>query len=412
MATKKQQTYNPVTAAQLLEVLRALGVLDSPDFSGLSKKDLTTLLKDYAKSISAPFEEQDDIISGKYDPSSIMGQALRLIEEGYLPETVESRISGADYQASPEELEDIKDYASYIEKRNESMRERMFDLSEVAGDYGLSNPMQGFDIPQSIVAEKFRVDEQGKSISAPAIERGRAAQAAYNQYLAMKQSGQDTSSFNMEDAIMRRIISSALSEPGETRPGMTVNGVYYPSVQDYENQINQNNLMTLPWDGTTPPETTLPFDPNVDLSQYIQPLTPSDTSRNKEEQELRDEYASSMFGPTISSFYAANQASPGVALPPPPPQQGARTSEPRQRFDYRKNLMENEMTVARNQSFFDERAAQALRNRLEAEYGSPFESDITAAQKALEDRARYEAWLSAEKKRLKQEEKDSKKRRF
>jgi hypothetical protein len=404
--------YDALQAAQILEALRSLGFYGSADLSGLSKKDITNLLKDYSKSVRTTFDEQDDIISGKYEPNSPMGRALAKIAGGLLPETVEADLFAEDVIPTAEQSKDLQDYSSYISKRNESMRERMYNLGETAGEYGLSDPSSSFAVDPAIAANYFRVDEQGKSLSKPVLDEARATQDAYNQYLTMKQSGQDTSNFNMADAIKERMLRSALNPNAESRPGITVNGVYYPTVQDYENQITAGNLVNLPYNpATTDAEVQelSPWNTKTDLSQYIVPLGKIGQGSNaetantldSEAQEMRDEYANSMFGPTISSFYAANQSSPGVKLPPPPPQQGARVSEPKKVFDYRGSMANAASILAQNEMMKDKMVADALRNRLRSNFGSPFESDISAAQKALEERLAYEAWLSEEKKRKK-----------
>jgi hypothetical protein len=384
--------YDALLAAQILEALRSLGFYGASDLSGLSKKDVNDLLKDYYKNTAIPFEEQDDIISGKYTNDAFMSEALNRIAQGDLPETVENWLFDNNYPTTAEQLEDLKDYSSFVEKRNESQRERMFNLTGLAGEYGLSDPMARFEVDPTIAANYFRVDEQGRSRSAPVLDEAGAAQAAYQDYLTMKKTGQDTSNFNMIEAIKERLIASAFTPPGTSRGGVTYNGVYYPTMEAYQNKILADNAVDMPYDGKKVEPTNMPYageKPDILLM-------------DSEQQKQRDEYASGTFGPSISSFYASEAPTLGSNKPvPPPPPQGARTPAPSKGFDYRANMVNNASIRAQNEMLKDQMVATALRNRLQTNMGSPFEMDIVSAQRALEQRAAYEAYLAEERRRKK-----------
>lgn len=190
----------PWTSQQLYDFLIQNGILQPTPSGSLSKTQLKAIAEDYAKATKIPFSEVYDEVTPKFADNATMQVAFQLIDSGYVPSEVESRLMSEEISLSDTEIQGLKDYYDMSKKRKESAAEREYDLGSLASDLGISAERQ-FDIPTDVFLKNFRtLPGQDKPISAMAKQEAMKVYNDLREVNALRDrfasSSKDTSNFS------------------------------------------------------------------------------------------------------------------------------------------------------------------------------------------------------------------------
>ena len=179
--------YAGLTQQQLMEYLMSLlapaqgtGLLPSTE-----TKFLSNLVKDYGKQATPTFKEiynpYLEMYSNPSDPaSSIMLDAFDRVEQGFVPEEIENDLITQGISLTPSQRAHLEGYASSVSKRNEAVAERQFGQENVASEYGLPSPLQGWGLDPELVAAIYTRQKTGLT-DKEAMQK--AADAAMKEYV-------------------------------------------------------------------------------------------------------------------------------------------------------------------------------------------------------------------------------------
>lgn len=367
-------------AAQILSVLQALGLYNY-DFGGLGKKDITGFYKEYDKYIEPTFEEQYDRISPRYPVGSAMGQALRLMrEERLAPESALGILVDNEIEVTPEMEKDLEEYYDFLQTNEISQAERVYELGREGRALGLTaSPGEGFEVPTDIVAGLFRLQD-GKSISGEAKRAADVAQRAYERYLAARDRGETSGSFSQ--AIQSELAGSG-QYAGQTG-GIVINGRRYPSREAYEQEVKRNNLLFLRDKNLAETQPEQPRVSSVDIENEGDFGTPWDPNLTVE----------MVAGNTVSESRKKQIEDQRKNVKT---EREKITGKPG--FDYRASMAAAYRKIADVEAQKDAAVAAVLRNRLESQYGSPYEQQILGVDAQMARILAAEAAAKAERER-------------